>query len=220
MIATCRELCDIKFTPTKKSACGLDQGLHVVQMPLQRPPPRGGQAVLRPRDAAVERLGAGDVVRVLELAGVDAEIAVGQLEQRLELVEGERVHAGERGDDAEPHALVDQAVEIGCGAGGATRRARGLARRNRMSRCVALSHRTSVQSETRTRYANRRTPRRAAIAPAPGGTARRSRARESTIPSPARSAPRRHRPSPRPSRTAAATPRESTGARRRDTARR
>src|SRR6266576_6929141 len=149
-IATWREvLCIIKQSRKKKestSACArrADQRFHVVEVALERPPAEGGESVFGFRDAACERLVAGDVVRVLELARVDAEVAVARLEQRLELVERETVADREGAHDRESHTLVNQPVE--------TRRRRlhfGLHRAIRFRagdpRRVALSHRTSVR---------------------------------------------------------------------------
>src|SRR5690349_14324797 len=90
----------------------MDEGLHVVQVALQRLAAGGGEAVLRARHAAVEGLGAGDVAGVLELARVHAEVAVRGLEQPLKVVEGERIVDGERTDDPQPDALVDQPVQL------------------------------------------------------------------------------------------------------------
>src|SRR5436190_4327456 len=149
-IATWKEvLCFIKQSRKKKSspsACArrADQRFHVVEVALERPPAEGGESVFRLGDSGLERLDARDVSRVLELARVDAEIAVARLEQRLELVEREALAHGERAHDREPHALVNQAIEI---------RRRRLRLRFHGSFAVqagelcgvALSHRTSVQ---------------------------------------------------------------------------
>src|SRR5687768_3447516 len=68
----CRDLCmDRSALPG-----GADERLHVVEVPLERATAGGGELVLRTRDASLERLGAGDVLRVLELARVDAQVAV------------------------------------------------------------------------------------------------------------------------------------------------
>ena len=42
-----------------------------------------------------------------------AQVAVGGLEHALEVVEAERIVGGERADDAEADALVNQAIEFG-----------------------------------------------------------------------------------------------------------
>src|SRR5207244_2307408 len=116
-IATCREeLCDIKRNLKKKSSPvtgGVNQRFHVVQVALQRAPPGAGEPVLGLGDPAFERLGARDVLRVLQPARVHAQVPVRRLEQRLELVEAQRVVHGERAHDAETDALVNQAVEVG-----------------------------------------------------------------------------------------------------------
>src|SRR5262249_41160486 len=70
------------------------------------------QAVFGPRHAAVERLVAGDVLRVLELARVDAQVAVGGLQQPLQVVEREPLVGRERADDPEPEPFVDDAIEV------------------------------------------------------------------------------------------------------------
>ncbi len=74
--------------------------------------PAGAQPVLGARHPALERLGAHDVVRLLELARVHAEVAVGGVEQPLELVEGERLVHRQGAHDREAHALVDQPVQL------------------------------------------------------------------------------------------------------------
>ena len=52
-------------------------------------------------------------MRFFELAGVDAEVAVGGFEDALEVVEAEGIVGGEGADDAETDAFVDQAIEFG-----------------------------------------------------------------------------------------------------------
>src|SRR5512147_1390516 len=209
MIAVCRELCVIKYVLEKKlpSARGVNQGFHVIEIPLQRPAAGSGQAVFGAGRAALERLGAGDVVGVLELARMHAEVAVGDLEQTLELVEAGPLHTGERRHDAQADPLVDQAIELGGGAGRAAGGGRGAARGGGMPDCVRFSHRTSARSTVRRRYAGRRNPRRAASSPLRRRTAPPLRAPGTRRPSPAPPAPRTRRPSrPRCRTTAAKRP--------------
>src|ERR1700694_173210 len=150
MIATWREvLCLIKSFRKKKEplsarACGTDQRFHVVEIALERPPAEGGEAVFRLGDAPGERLGAGDVFRVLEFARMDAQVAIRGLEQPLELVERETLAHRQGAHDGEPDALVDQPVELG-GGGLSLRLHRPLRFGAREARCIALSHRTSVR---------------------------------------------------------------------------
>src|SRR5437879_3884880 len=105
MIATCGEvLCFIKSLRKKKwgpaSALPRDanQRLHMVEVPLQRLAPGGREPVHRLGHTPVEGLAAGDVLRVLELARVDAEVAVARFEQCFQLAEGEALADGERAD--------------------------------------------------------------------------------------------------------------------------
>src|SRR2546426_7297549 len=90
---------------------GPNQCLHVIEIPLQGSAARRRQAVLRLRQPPVERFAARDVGRFFELARVYAQVAVGGLQQRLQLIEGERVIDRQRAHDPQPHPLVDQAVE-------------------------------------------------------------------------------------------------------------
>src|SRR5258708_7184615 len=87
MIATCilqyevlfiTKLIDKFFLPL---AHGLNQGLHVIQISLQGAPAGRRQPVLGLRQPSFKRLSARNVVRVLQLAGVDAQVAVGGLEE-------------------------------------------------------------------------------------------------------------------------------------------
>src|SRR4051794_20709953 len=88
IIATCspgkvlaKVLCFIKRQSKKERgspfADGLDERFHVVQVLLERPPASRGQPVLGARDPVVEGLLAGDVLRLLELPRVHAQIPVG-----------------------------------------------------------------------------------------------------------------------------------------------
>src|SRR5271165_2308744 len=90
-----------------------DQRFHVVQIAFQGTPPRGGQAVLGLWQTAVKGLGTGDVIRLFELPGMDAQVAIGSLEQGLKFIEGLRTVDGQGADDAQANAFMDQAVEIG-----------------------------------------------------------------------------------------------------------
>src|ERR1051326_3096273 len=89
-----------------------DNALHVVEVVLQRAAAAGRQPVLGPRNASVERLGAVDVLGLFQLARVHAQVAVGRVEQRLQLVERELAVYRQRAQDAKTHALVDQPVEV------------------------------------------------------------------------------------------------------------
>src|ERR1700689_4645624 len=88
-----------------------NQAFHMVQVLFQRPAPRRGQTVFRLGRAPGNSLRAADGSGVLELARVNAEVAIGHAKELLELVEGQRRVHGQRADDCEPRALVNQAVK-------------------------------------------------------------------------------------------------------------
>src|ERR1700688_473286 len=99
----------------------MDDRFYVIEVALERPLAGGGQPILGLRQAADERLVALDVTGLFELARVHAEVAVGGAQEALEVVEAQPLVHGKRRDDPQPHALVDQPVEIESGAGGAFR---------------------------------------------------------------------------------------------------
>src|SRR5690242_8849976 len=84
----------------------------MVQVTLQRPFPRGREPVFRLRKPVFEGLGAAYVLRILEFPGMYAEVAVGGLEQLLQLIEGKSIVHRQRAQNAQPEALVDQPVEL------------------------------------------------------------------------------------------------------------
>jgi len=90
-----------------------DPFFHLIEVFGESAAAGGGEAIFGAGDAAFEKLYAGNVLGFLELAGVDAEIAVGGLQDTLEIVEAEGVVGGEGADDAETDALVNQAIEFG-----------------------------------------------------------------------------------------------------------
>src|SRR2546423_7355549 len=79
---------------------GANQRFHMVQVALEGTAADSRQSILRLRHPASEGFRACDVFGLLELARVDAEIAVGRLHQLLEITEAERVVDGQRADDA------------------------------------------------------------------------------------------------------------------------
>src|SRR5579864_3891331 len=89
---------------------GADQRLHVIEVPLEGPPPRRGQAILGFGQAAGERFLAQDVVSFFQLAGVNAQITVGRFQQSFELVEGQRAIDGQRADNSQADALMNETV--------------------------------------------------------------------------------------------------------------
>jgi len=99
--------------PLSVVAGDADPRFHLIEIFGEGAAARGSKAIFGPRDASFKKLIAGNVLCLLQLAGVNAEIAVGGLEHALEVVEAERLVGGEGADDAEPDALVNQAVEFG-----------------------------------------------------------------------------------------------------------
>jgi pimeloyl-ACP methyl ester carboxylesterase len=104
---------DARRTPARPGSVphGLDERFHVGQVLLERAPAGGGEAVFGARHPSLERLVDGDVLRVLELPGMHAQVAIRRLEQRLQLVERQPIVDGQRADDAEPQPLMDQPIE-------------------------------------------------------------------------------------------------------------
>src|SRR5260370_42349824 len=101
MIATC-----ISVPP----GC-FDDCLDMLQVPQQSLSADLSDAVARLGAPRFEGLRAGDVTRFFELARMGAQVAVADIEQRFQFVEGEFFVGRESAHDAESHALVDQAVQ-------------------------------------------------------------------------------------------------------------
>src|SRR5262245_42127109 len=156
------KLFPIERTCVSALARGADQRLHVVQVALERLTAGRREPVLGLGNAPGERLGADDVLRFFETARVHAQVVVGGLDQRLELVEREWLVHRERAGDAEAHALVDDAIE----RGGAQHRihdahlappaALAVARRPLRPWCGVPSHRDASRSGCQRRCAGRR----------------------------------------------------------------
>src|SRR5688572_31034679 len=89
-------------------AGGSDEGLHARPAARELPSPQGGEPILRAWPPAIESLRARHVAGVLELAGMDAQVAVRRLQQGLDLVEREPLRRRQRAHDAEPEAVVNE----------------------------------------------------------------------------------------------------------------
>src|SRR5688500_4621719 len=112
-------LCVIKSVRKKKGdglslaiAGRANESFHVIEIALERAPPGTRQPILRSRHPSLERFRAADVLGVLQLAGVDAEVAIGCLHELLQVVEAELIVHGEGAHDAKAHAFVDKTIEI------------------------------------------------------------------------------------------------------------
>ena len=109
---------DLTIWPPRSAASALasdvlDEGFHVREIFLERAAAGGRQAVFGAREPSRERFLDGDVLRVFEFSGMDAQVAVGCIQQPLEVVEREAIVDRERADDAEAEAFVDDAIEVG-----------------------------------------------------------------------------------------------------------
>ena len=51
-------------------------------------------------------------MRLLELARMHAEVSVSGFEHALEIVEAQRIVGGQRADDSQANALMDQSVQL------------------------------------------------------------------------------------------------------------
>src|SRR5688572_12733245 len=137
---------------------GADQRFHVIEIPLERAAPAGGETILCLGHPPLERLGARDIVGFLELARVDAQVAVRRLHQLFQVAEAEGIIHGERADNSEPQTLVNEPVE-GMGAPGSGLRFRLAPDRAQsihasslvITRRPVLSHRASARCDNRTR---------------------------------------------------------------------
>ena len=121
--------------------------LHLVEVLGEGAASGGSEAVFGTGDAGFEIFQAGNVIGLFEFAGMDAEIAVGGLEDAFQVFEAEAGVGGEGADDSETNALVNQAVEFGEFESG---RGNALWQRNRGFRGLAAvrecsSHRASGQ---------------------------------------------------------------------------
>src|SRR5579859_5068848 len=89
----------------------LDDRFDMLQVSQQRFAADLSDAVTGFGTARFKGLRAGDVTGFLELARMGAQVAIADIEQRLQFVEGEFVVRRQSAHDAEADALVDQAVE-------------------------------------------------------------------------------------------------------------
>src|SRR5579871_2470100 len=165
MTAACKDsilLCGIAL----QFPHGIDQCFHVIQIFFERTAADVGDTVFGLRQAALKGFVAGDIAGLFELARMDTKIPIGGFEQLLELVERQCLVGCQSAHDAEPHALVNQAIELG---------QRSFARQAFENRslachifpcCVVFAHgipprlnrRTFARSSTRKSDAARRIP--------------------------------------------------------------
>jgi nitrous oxide reductase len=90
----------------------VDQRFHVIQVALERTPACRCQSKFCFRQPSVKRFVARDIVSLFQATRVDAQISIGRLQKRFQLIKGERVVDSERAYDAESHAFVNQTVKV------------------------------------------------------------------------------------------------------------
>ena len=104
--------------PGQKNATALliphaaNQCFHVIEITLERPATGSGQTVLGLGRASLKRFRTADITRVFQLPGMHAEIAVGGLDQVLELVEGERFVGRQRADNSQPQPFMNHPIDL------------------------------------------------------------------------------------------------------------
>src|SRR5262250_1890407 len=96
------------WSARQRVAGSTDERFHVGEIASELSSAEGRQLILGPRPAAIEALGARHIAGVLQLAGVDTEVAIRRLQQRLDLVERQPLRGGKGAHDAEPEAMVDE----------------------------------------------------------------------------------------------------------------
>src|SRR5206468_3977230 len=109
-------------------------------------------------NTSFEELVTGNVARFLQFAGVDAEIAVGGLEQAAQVVEAQRIVDGQSADETETDAFVNQAVEVGEFVGVARTGTRFGDELRRARAKFQFSRHASLRSRRRTQCAIRQRP--------------------------------------------------------------
>src|SRR5204863_6293165 len=146
-------------------AHGADQRLHVIEVAEEGAAPELGDPELRPRQPPLEALRAIHVPCLLELPGMNAQIPVRGPDERLELVEGERLVHRERAEDGEAKPLVDEPVDLGrsrlarerlCGPGPSAFALRAAG--TPLLGAAGLSHRSASRWRSRMRCGARRSP--------------------------------------------------------------
>ena len=85
----------------------------MIQITFERAFAGGGQTVIGARHTPIEALGDADVAGFLEFAGVDAQIAIGAVEQFLQFVESEGIVDGKGTQQSQAQPLVNQLIELG-----------------------------------------------------------------------------------------------------------
>jgi acetoin utilization deacetylase AcuC-like enzyme len=89
----------------------LDERFNVVQVAIECPAAARGEPVRRFGTTRLECLGTPHIPGLFQLAGVRAQVAVTYAEQCLELAESQLLAHRQGTHHAQPHTLVNQAIE-------------------------------------------------------------------------------------------------------------
>src|SRR5262245_34889061 len=90
----------------------LNQAFHVAQIIFERAAAGRAQFVFGFRNTALKKLCTNNVSRILELARMDAQIAIGGTHQSFEIIKCKAVVSGESADDTESQSFVNQPIKL------------------------------------------------------------------------------------------------------------
>src|ERR1022692_1534268 len=114
----CDVHCEVLYITERMSkkmsgpARGLDHGFDVIEISIQGASAERSEPVDGFGTAIFEGFRASQILRLLEFAGMRAQIAVADIEQRFEFGERQLLTHRQRAHDAETHTLVDQTIEL------------------------------------------------------------------------------------------------------------
>src|SRR5579864_5927154 len=85
----------------------------MIKISIQRCATLGRDSIRALWSSTLKGLRTGQILGVLQLASVRAQVPVADVEQQLELAKADLVAHGKRAHDAKTHALIDQPIERG-----------------------------------------------------------------------------------------------------------
>src|SRR5882757_7984189 len=125
----------------------------MIQVPLQRAPPRTCQPVFSFRQPSVKRFRTDDVICLLQLPCVDAKIPIRRFKEILQLVERQRTIHRQRAYNPQADPFVNQPVQIrrhrfARASAHRAQRRRFLSLRLFLSCCRASCHNSPLSAES------------------------------------------------------------------------
>jgi hypothetical protein len=84
----------------------------MIKVAFEGAPAGRSQPVIGLWEATFEVFVASNVTGFLELARMNAQVAVSSAQKPLEIIKTERLIHSQSADDSKPHALVNQAVQV------------------------------------------------------------------------------------------------------------